>query len=128
MFGLFNNPKREIKQLNKDARVVIDTARQTYRAERLRDIALLTRDGLRQTADLCGDDQSCREREIARYKTLHRESRSHFNQVGLTAYTLIIIHLRSRAFGEACAAARQVIGEFIAEWDHSENNEDVLPG
>ena len=103
LFGLFDNPQREARRLAKDARAVADLARHTYRDSILEEIARLTRDSLAQVADLCGDDAACIAREVDRYKTLHREARRQFNQVGLTAYTFVIIHAESLRLAEAGA-------------------------
>ena len=43
-------------------------------------------------------------------------ARKQGDQLGLTAYTLIIIYLRADNFGEACAPARQAIDAFVAQW------------
>jgi hypothetical protein len=124
----FNNPEREVRQLNTDAASVIEMARQTYREELLGEIARLTRDGVAQVHDLCGDNAECIQREVDRYKTLHRESRRQHKQAGLTAYTLVIIHARSIAFGEAGAPARSAIEQFLAEWPSEHHGEGTLPG
>ncbi len=129
IMGLFRkDPAREARQLNKDAVAVLDLARGTYRADVLREIARITRDGIAQLEELCAGDENCRAREIDRYKSLHRESRRQFNQVGLTAYTLVIIHGRSLYCGEAGAPARQAIDEFLAEWPDGGERQGTLPG
>lgn len=129
MFGLFRrDTARDARQLNKDAVAVVELARGTYRAEVLREIARITRDGIAQLEDLCGGDAVCRAREIDRYKMLHRESRKQLNQVGLTAYTLVIIHARSLATGDAGAPARAAIADFLSDWPPDREPDGTLPG
>jgi hypothetical protein len=128
IFGLFSNPEREARRLAKDARVVADMARQTYRASIQADIARLTREGLAQLAERCGDDGDCVEREVDRYRALHREARRNFNQAGLTAYTFVIIHAQSLRLGAAGEAARAAIDEFLTEWPADREPDATLPG
>ena len=128
-FGLFRkNPEREARQLHKDARIVVDMARQTYRAQLLIDIARITREGLTQIEELCGDDAAKRAREIDRYQALHREARRQHDQVGLTAYTLVIIHARSLDLSGLGAPARTAIQEFLDEWPADRQQDGTLPG
>ncbi len=127
-FGLFHNPQREARRLEKDARAVADLARHTYRDSVLAEIARRTRDSLAQVADLCADDATCIERQMDRYKTLHRESRRQFDQVGLTAYTFVIIHAQSLRLAEAGAPARKAIQDFLDEWPAERGSDGTLPG
>ena len=46
MFGWFNNPAREIRRLTRDAGTIVDMARETYRTELQREMAIRIRDGL----------------------------------------------------------------------------------
>lgn len=129
LFGLFKkNPEREARQLARDAQSIVDMARQTYRAELLVDIARITRGGLAQMEEVCGDDRERRAREVSRYQTLHREARRQHDQVGLTAYTLVIIHARSLDVGDPGAPARDTIQDFLAEWPEDRERDATLPG
>ena len=128
MFGWLKSPARESRQLNRDAAAIIDMAQGTYRSELQRDIALLTRQGLDQVAEICAGDVECGRREVDRFKTLHREARRQNNQVELTAYTLIIIHVRAQALAEASAPARECIEAFLDQWQHATQERGVLPG
>ncbi len=118
VFGLFNNPQREAARLSRDAQTVVDMARQTYRAEGNREIALLTRAGIRQISELCGDDASCLEGELDRFKTLHQEAKRQLNQLALTAYTLIIINTRAGMLGQVGAPAIAAVQSFVDDWAH----------
>jgi len=56
-FDLFkSSPEREARRLNKDALEILDMARSTYRESILGEIARITRDGVKQMADLAGED------------------------------------------------------------------------
>lgn len=127
MFGWFNKAEREIRQLNRDAPVVIEAARESYRTELVQAIALLTHERLEEAKQNCDGESACFERAVAHFKTLHRESRAKQDHVGLTAYTLVIIYLRSLAFDEACDPARTAIDAFLDEWRHTfEGEEGVI--
>lgn len=129
IFGwLRKNPERDARQLDKDARAVTDMARQTYRAQLLVDIARITREGLAQIEELCGDDAARRAREVDRYQALHREARRQHDQVGLTAYTLVIIHARSIDLAQLGAPARAAIQQFLDEWPADRKRDGTLPG
>ena len=119
MFGWFDKNAREIRQLNRDAPVIIESARQSYRAELIRNIARLTDQRLQEAKQNCGEDTQCLARAVAHFQSLHRESRSKNEHVGLTAYTLIIIYLRALVVGEACVPARTAIDTFLDDWRHT---------
>lgn len=129
LFDLFrSSPEREARRLNKDAAAIIDMARHTYRESILGEIARLTREGLKQVQDIAGDDEAVRGRELDRYRSLHREARRQHSQTRLTAYTLIIIHIRGLAYGELTAPSREAIGAFLEEWPEQDPPEGTLPG
>jgi len=129
VLGLFRpRPEREARRLHKDAVVILDMARHTYRASVLEAIAHQTRDGLAQLRDLAGDDWRRTERELDRFKALHREARRRQDQTGLTAFTLIIIHTRSRRLGTAGEPARAAIDAFLEEWPSPNPPEGTLAG
>lgn len=129
ILGLFKpNPEREARRLDRDARTILDMARQTYRPNLLFDIARQTRDGLAQLEELAGDDRDRRARALERVQALHREARRHHNQVGLTAHTLVIIHGRSLELGELGQPARDAIREFLEEWPAEKAEDGMLPG
>ena len=129
IFNLFkSSPEREARRLNKDALDILDMARHTYRESILSEIARITRDGVKQMEDIAGEDGALREREIDRYKALHREARRQQNQTRLTAYTLIIIHGSGLKYGDLTAATRESIDEFLEEWPAAEPPEGTLAG
>ena len=119
MFWFFDKTAREIRELNRDAPVIIEAARESYRAELVREIARLTDQRLQEAKHHCAEDSACLVRAVAHFRTLHKESRSKNDHVGLTAYTLIIIYLRALIIGEACVPARAGIEAFLDEWRHA---------
>ncbi len=121
MFGLFGNKKeREIKQLNKDARVILDHTRQTFRAEMVRDIANLTVEHLDRARKVFEPNAIGLKRAIVEYERLHREARRGRQDVVLSAFTLVLIYLHAEAQGEACQPARDTIDDFTEEWAHTQ--------
>ena len=129
IFSWLKSESREVRQLNKDASAIVEMARQTYRADRQIEIAQLIADGLQQIEETCGSDENCRARELDRAKARHREARRQLNQVTLTGYTLLIIHLRAEVLGERCTPAKQIIDDFVAQWEHAKpDNDSILPG
>jgi hypothetical protein len=119
MFGLFNSKAREIRHLNRDAAVVIENARESYRSELLRDIAILIQQKIDEARINCGDDATCLQRALDHFRKLHREARRRNEHLGLTAYTLIIIYIRAALIGAECAPAREVIDGFLDNWRHA---------
>lgn len=119
MFGLFSSKAREIRHLNRDAAVVIENARESYRSELVRDIAILIDDKINEAKTECGDDAVCLNRALDHFRRLHREARRRNEHVGLTAYTLVIIYLRAVLIGPECAPAREAVDGFLDNWRHA---------
>ena len=129
IFGFFaNNPSKQARQLGKDVANVVGMAEQTYRPELLGEIARISRDGIAQIVTLCGDNEHYRARELDRYKSLHRDARRQNSQVGLTAYTLIIINTRATALGELGAPVCALIEEFLQRWPAQVTDASTLAG
>lgn len=119
MFGLFHSKAREIRQLNRDAPAIIENARESYRSERIRDIAVLVHQKIREAETHCGKDVACLRRALDHFRKLHREARRKNEHVELTAYTLIIVYLRAGLIGQECAPARAAIDGFLDDWRHA---------
>ena len=120
MFGLFGNKsEREARRLNKDAGVIIEHARLTFRAEMIRDIALMTAEHLERTHRIFEPGVIGFKRGIMEYKRLHGEAQRRRDDVPLSAFTLVQIYLRAEIEGDACQPARDTIDDFIAEWEHA---------
>ena len=122
MFGWFNSTAREARQLNRDAPAIIDAARNSYRTETVGAIALATRDHLRRARKTLELDPQRRDALLRELRSQHRESRRKLDQVGLTAFTLIIIYLRALAIDEAGQPAIDAIEGFLGEWEHLEDD------
>jgi hypothetical protein len=129
MFGLFDGKAREIRRLNGDAAVVIENARESYRSELVRDIAVLIDEKINEAKTHCGDDAVCIKRALDHFRRLHREARRRNEHVGLTAYTLVIIYLRAVLIGPECAPARDAVDAFLDDWRHAidEGKDDGEP-
>lgn len=118
--SLFNNPDREATRLNRDAAAIIESARKSFPADRLREIALMTLDHLGEAREHLEKNRQSREQVLYRFKQLHGEARRRMDQVGLTAYTLVIISLRAAALGDMAAPAMAAIDEFTGQWAHAD--------
>ncbi len=120
MFGLFGNKtEREARRLNRDAPVIIEHARQTFRGDRLRNIALRTVEHLERAHRVFEPNAIGLKRAIMEYQRLHREARDHRDDVSLSAFTLVLIYIRAEALGEAGRSAVHAIDDFISEWEHA---------
>ena len=124
MFGLFYSKSREIRQLNRDAPIVIESAQQSYRTELIRDITALVHRHLCEAQEHCAEDEACLERAVAHFRQLHGEARRKTEHVGLTAYTLIIIYIRAVILDEECTPARNAIDAFVEEWRHAFDSDE----
>lgn len=120
--SLLDNPQREAKRLNRDAATIIDSATRSVPVERVRDIAVMTLEHLDETHEHLEAHTESREQVLDRFRQLHREARRRMDQVALTAYTLVIIHLRAEALGAPCGPALEAIGEFTGKWAHAVEN------
>ena len=117
--SLFDNPRREAKRLNRDAPAIIESAVKSYSVERVRDIALTTLEHLGEADEHLGKHSESRDQLLYRFRQLHSEARRRTDQVALTAYTLVIIHLRAEALGAICSPALEAIDAFTAQWAHA---------
>lgn len=117
--SLFDSPEREAKRLNRDAAAIIDSASNSFPVDRVRDIALMTLEHLGEAHAHLENHTESREQVLYRFRQLHGEARRRMDQVGLTAYTLLIIHLRAEALGDIAAPALGAIDAFTGEWSHA---------
>ena len=116
MVRWLSGPRREARQLDRDAASIIDAARSTASSERIRDIALRLRDDLEAAHDRGGDDPSRYGPVIDHFRTQHREARRRHDDAALTALTLVIIYLRAERIGVDADSARRQIDAFVSEW------------
>lgn len=119
MFDFLWGKAREARQLNRDAPVIIESARKDYPSEVVRGIALLVGEQLADARTVLEVNPARRRELIGRVQTKHREARRRIQQAELTAYTLAIIYLRAEPLGAAAAPARTAIDAFVAEWEHA---------
>jgi hypothetical protein len=117
--SLFDNPQREAKRLNRDAALIIDSAIKSFPVDRVRETALATLEHLEQAHAHLESHTESRDQLLYRFRQLHSEARRRTDQVPLTAYTLVIIHLRAETLGTLCGPALDAIDEFTGHWAHA---------
>lgn len=117
--SLFYNPQREARRLNRDASAIIDSAIKSFPIEKVRDIALMTREHLGEAREHLEKHSEGRDQALYRFRQLHREARRRMDQVSLTAFTLVIIHLRAEPLGDSAQPALDAIDEFTGQWAHA---------
>jgi hypothetical protein len=117
--SLFDGPQREARRLNRDAPAIIDSAMRSVPVDRVRDIALMTLEHLGEAHEHLDKHSESREQVLYRFRQLHKEARRRMDQVTLTAYTLVIIHLRAEVLGTLCNPALEAIDEFTGQWAHA---------
>ena len=120
IFGLFGDKtEREAKQLNRDAPVIIAQAEQTYAPARLRTMAKIIEEYIERGYKRYGTEPIDLKRAHYDFRTLHKEARRKNDQVGLSAMTLVIIHIRAEIAGPKADPARAAINAFTATWLHA---------
>ena len=117
--GLFKDPAREARRLNRDTAAILESATAGYPIESVRDMAVMTAKEIGQAQAHLEMYPDARDEVLAGLTRQHRESRRRMNQVALTAYTLAIIYLRAQALGDACREAIDAIDEFTGHWAHA---------
>jgi len=117
--SLFDNPQREARRLNRDAPAIIESATRSMPVGRVRAIALMTLEHVNASREHLDKHTQSREQMLYRFRQLHGDARRRMDQVGLTAYTLVIIQLRASALGEIAAPAVQAIEGFTGQWAHA---------
>lgn len=120
--SLFDNPEREAKRLNRDAPAIIDSATKSFPVNRVREIALMTLEHMDEARGHLDEHTESRDQILYRFRQLHGDARRRMDQVGLTAYTLVIISLRASALGDSAAPAQEAIDEFTSQWAHAAEN------
>ncbi|GMQ96160.1 MAG: hypothetical protein BMS9Abin14_672 [Gammaproteobacteria bacterium] len=125
--SLFDNPDREAKRLNRDAATVIDSATRSIPVDRIREIALMTLQRLGEVREHLDKHTQSHDQVLYRFQQLHGEARRRMDQVGLTAYTLVIIHLRAEALGDIATPALEAIDDFIGRWAHAAEEQQRAP-
>lgn len=116
----FRDPEREIKQLNRDARGVVDDVFLGYPVDRAREVAVRTRAYIDEAHEKAKNDVGRYGEVVARYRTLNQAARQRTDQVAMSSLTLAIIYLNAEMQGAPCAPARAAIDEFLGYWSHVE--------
>jgi 16S rRNA U1498 N3-methylase RsmE len=119
LLRLLDSPEREARRLNRDTSVIIESAEQSYRAETMRDIALMTLEHLGKAGEQLEDQPESRDELVSRFRQQHREARRRMDHVALTAYTLVIIYLRAQRLGDRAGGAVRAIDDFTGRWSHA---------
>ncbi len=114
-------PERKSRQLQRDARAIIDADTRTYTEAHLHAIAESAAQTLTQIREAADNAPRARFELVARIKERHREARRRGDQVGLSAMSLTIIYLQAEKQGELGAPARRIIDDFLRE--HGDNPE-----
>jgi len=117
--ALFQNPEREARRLNRDASAIIESTSRSFPIDRVRDIALMTMEHLGEAHAHLQEHSESLEAVLQRFKQLHGEARRRNEQLGLTAYTLVIIYLRAEALDARAGSALAAIDAFIGQWAHA---------
>lgn len=117
--SLLDNPDREARRLNRDAPAIIESATRSFPSRRVRDIALATLEHLGEAHEHLSNHSESRDQVLYRFRQLHGEARRRMDQVALTAYTLVIIHLRAEALDGRAAPALEAIDAFTGQWSHA---------
>jgi hypothetical protein len=105
--------RNEIKQLNKDAPLIIEYARQTKRPESVLEIARLTSQHLDHAHKAFGTTPIGLNQAIDEYKRLHKQAHRQRDDLFLSALTLVLIYIRSEAMGQDCRPAIKTINTFL---------------
>ncbi len=86
-------PEREIKQLNRDARAVVDSVFLGYPVARAREVAVRTRTYIDEAHEKARNDAGRYGEVAAQYRTLNQDARQRGDQVAMSSLTLSIIYL-----------------------------------
>jgi len=117
LFAIFGDKnKREGKQLNRDAPLIIEQSKQIYAPSRLCFMAETIMELIERAHVRYGTGEIDLKRAHYDYRGLHKEARRNNDQVGLSAMTLVIIYIRAEIVGPSANPARAAIDAFTSEW------------
>lgn len=108
--------RMEARQLNRDAPLVINHARDLFAPKTLSTIADLVREHVKRSHKQYGTSVVDLKRAHFDYKRLHKEARRRNVQSELSGLTLVIIYLRAEIAGEPADPARQAIDAFVVDF------------
>jgi hypothetical protein len=106
----------EVRQLNRDAPLIIRHATELFKPSVLNEIAVLVQNHVDRAHVQYGTNLINLKRAHFDYKRLHKEARRQADQTGLSSMTLIIIYLRAEIAGPKADPARQSIEEFVNKY------------
>ena len=106
----------EVRQLNRDAPLIVCHATELFKPTILNEIAVLVRDHVDRAHVQYGTSLVDLRRAHFDYKRLHKEARRRADQTGLSSMTLIIIYLRAEIAGPKADPARQYIEFFVNKY------------
>jgi hypothetical protein len=106
----------EVRQLNRDAPLIISHATELFKPSVLNEIAVLVRDHVDRAHVQYGNSLVDLKRAHFDYKRLHKEARRRADQTGLSSMTLIVIYLRAEIAGPKADPARQDIKAFVSKY------------
>ena len=120
----------EVRMLNRDSAYIIEDAEQRFPDERLREMANTTRTYLAAAEEQLARENMAIANVLPHFQNLHRTARKERRDMGLSAVTLVIIHLKARKHGDACEPARAAISAFVEHWasEGDEDDEDAPTG
>lgn len=116
-------PEREGKRLAKDARWIVTDMDVIYSAERMQQVAQMTREKLRECHTALERAPERRAEVIREVQRHHREARRRHDRTALSAFTFAIIYLRAQTIGAPGVPAIQTIDEFLGRWQHTDDEE-----
>ena len=106
----------EVRQLNRDAPLIVRHATELFKPKILNEIAVLVSNHIDRAHVQYGTSLINLKRAHFDYKRLHKEARRRADQTGLSSMTLIIIYLRAEIAGPKAAQACQDIEAFVNEY------------
>jgi len=112
LFG--NRAEREAKQLNRDAPLILEHAKNMFSDGSMATVASLAQEHIERAVTIYGTKPIDVRRALLDYRRLHKDARGRNDQRALSAMTLVIIYLRAELAGDAATPARETINNFIA--------------
>ena len=106
----------EVRQLNRDAPLIIRHATQLFKPIILNEISVLVQNHIERAHAQYGTNQVDLKRAHFDYKRLHKEARRRIDQIALSSMTLTIIYIRAEIAGRKADPARHSIEAFLNEY------------
>jgi|TARA_B110000285_G_scaffold213151_1_gene257260 hypothetical protein len=115
MFSWYKEYRRasEVKQLNRDAPLIVTHATDLFKPSILTEIACQVRDHVDRIHVQYGTSLIDLKRAHSDYKRMHKEARHRADQTVLSSMTLTIIYIRAEIVGPGADQARHDIEAFV---------------